>query len=296
VNRLVSNPFDLADTTAYTDWRQAKLADWPGGVDRLRIEVARLAEPSPAEVKAITARIARCNLALISCSNPTDINPSALLDFGRHLGLVRPDGNLCADERAVSAIAVRPTGQATDYVPYTSRALSWHTDGYYKAPGPPVRAWTLLCVRDAAEGGENALLDPEIAYIHLRDQDPALIRALMEPDAMTVPANRQGGLELRPASTGPVFSVIDGHLHMRYSARARNIRWKASPALDAARERLSRLLSEPCVFMFRHRLGPGEGYVSNNVLHNRSAFSDPTGAGRLLLRARYLDRVQTPAD
>jgi hypothetical protein len=36
--------------------------------------------------------------------------------------------------------------------------------------------------------------------------------------------------------------------------------------------------------------------VSNNVLHNRSAFSDPTGAGRLLLRARYLDRVQTPAD
>lgn len=291
----MSNPFDLADTPAYLDWRQAKLADWPGGVDRLRVEVARLAEPSPAEVKAITARIARCNLALISCRNPTDINPSALLDFGRHLGLVRPDGNLCADEQAVSAIAVRPTGQASEYIPYTSRALSWHTDGYYKAPGAPVRAWTLLCVRDAAEGGENALLDPEIAYIHLRDEDPALIQALMEPDAMTVPANREGDLELRPASTGPVFSVIDGHLHMRYSARARNIRWKASPALDAARERLSRLLSEPCVYMFRHRLRPGEGYVSNNVLHNRSGFSDPTGAGRLLLRARYLDWVQTQA-
>jgi hypothetical protein len=29
------------------------------------------------------------------------------------------------------------------------------------------------------------------------------------------------------------------------------------------------------------------------VLHNRSGFRDPPGAGRLLLRARYLDRVQT---
>jgi hypothetical protein len=86
--------------------------------------------------------------------------------------------------------------------------------------------------------------------------------------------------------------VIEGRLHMRYSARTRNITWKSTPALDAARERLTRLLSQPNVYMFRYKLKPGEGYVSNNVLHNRTGFTDPTGAGRLLLRTRYLDRVQ----
>jgi hypothetical protein len=79
---------------------------------------------------------------------------------------------------------------------------------------------------------------------------------------------------------------------MRYSARARNILWKPSPLVAAARERLTRLLSRPSDYMFRHKLRPGEGYVSNNVLHNRSGFADPMGAGRLLLRTRYLDRVR----
>ena len=210
------------------------------------------------------------------------------------LGLTRLDTNLCADDRAVSAIAVRPTGATGDYIPYTDRPLSWHTDGYYNPRDRQVRAWMLFCVRDAAIGGENALLDPELAYIALRDEDPALIRALMAPDAMTVPANRAAGIELRPASTGPVFSVIGGHLHMRYSARTRNIAWKADPTLEAARGRLTRLLSQGGDYMFQHKLRPGEGYVSNNVLHNRAGFTDPTGAGRLLLRTRYLDRVDVP--
>ena len=119
-----------------------------------------------------------------------------MLAFGRRLGLVRLATNLCADERAVSAVAVRPTGRASEYIPYTDRPLSWHTDGYYQPPGSEVRAWMLFCVRDAAVGGENTLLDPEIAYIQLRDEDPSLIRALMEPDAMTVPANVRGGMQL----------------------------------------------------------------------------------------------------
>jgi alpha-ketoglutarate-dependent taurine dioxygenase len=292
----MSGPFDLTDSAAYLAWRASKLRNWPGGTAALRVDVARLASPGPAELTAIDALVARCNLALISCRDPAQIDALALLAFGRRLGLARPDTNLCADERAVSAIAVRPTGRASEYIPYTDRPLSWHTDGYYRAPGWEVRAWMLFCVRDAAVGGENTLLDPEIAYIRLRDEDPSLIQALMEPDAMTVPANVAGGAELRPASTGPVFSVIEGRLHMRYSARIRNIKWKSTPALNTARERLTSLLSQPSVYMFRHKLKPGEGYVSNNVLHNRAGFTDPTGTGRLLLRTRYLDRVQTFTD
>ena len=289
----MSNPFDLNDDTAYLAWREAKLRRWPAGGDGIRVEVARLSHPRPAELEAIIDRLERCNSALVACPDPAQVDAAALLAFGRHLGLHRPDSNLCADEQAVSAIAVRARGQASEYIPYTNRPLSWHTDGYYNVRGSEVRAWTLFCVCDAADGGENGLLDPEIAYLLLRDEDPALVGALMDPDAMRIPANVQGGTLLRPASAGPVFSVIEGRLHMRYSARSRHIEWKSDPALSAARERLTRLLSQPSVYMFRHKLRPGEGYVSNNVLHNRTGFVESTGAGRLLLRARYLDRAGT---
>ncbi len=38
---------------------------------------------------------------------------------------------------------------------------------------------------------------------------------------MTIPANVEGGREIREARTGPVFSVDtkDGTLHMRYTKR-----------------------------------------------------------------------------
>ena len=55
----------------------------------------------------------------------------------------------------------------------------------------------LHCVSPAADGGENGLLDPEIAYLRLRDENPEFIRALMAPDAMTIPANTEEGGENR---------------------------------------------------------------------------------------------------
>jgi hypothetical protein len=290
----MSDAFGLADERAYLSWRATKIARAPRSTEELAVRVRGLGEPTDGELAAIGDALERGNFALIRCADPAGIDAATMLSLGRRLGLVRLDANLCADDRAVSAIAVRPGGHTGDYIPYTDRPLSWHTDGYYNAPGSEVRAWMLFCLHDAASGGENALFDPELAYIRLRDESPELVAALMEPNAMTVPANRDGDLELRPARTGPVFSVIDGHLHMRYSARTRNIEWKPSPALDAARERLTGLLSRPDVYMFRHKLKPGEGYVSNNVLHNRTGFTTATGADRLLLRIRYLDRARAP--
>ena len=59
----------------------------------------------------------------------------------------------------------------------------------------------------AAEGGDNELLDHEIAYIRIRDQNPEWIRALMAADAFTIPSNTEGGEQIRPDHGGPVFSV-----------------------------------------------------------------------------------------
>jgi alpha-ketoglutarate-dependent taurine dioxygenase len=154
----------------------------------------------------------------------------------------------------------------------------------------------LHCVSAAAEGGEHVYLDHEIAYLLLRDENPDYLAALMQPDAMTIPANTEAGVEIRPAQTGPVFSVEprSGSLHMRYTARTRSILWKDDRSTRMAVGFLTELLGGESAFLFHHRLRPGEGIICNNILHKRTAFADDpeTGRTRLLYRARYYDRIR----
>ena len=63
--------------------------------------------------------------------------------------------------------------------------MNWHTDGYYNALEQPVKSFILHCYQQAPVGGENQLLDPEIAYLRLRERNPEFVRALMHPEAMT---------------------------------------------------------------------------------------------------------------
>jgi len=298
---MVSYAFDMADEPSpragYLAWRERKLASYPATADDLRVELGSLADPSASEREAIAQRVARFNMALIAAPLH-QVVPEAILALGRALGLRTADSNLFADRRAISTIAAGGADDRIEYIPYTDRPLSWHTDGYYNTPEAQVRAWILFCLRPAAAGGSNALLDPEIAYILLRDQSPDLIRALMHPGAFTIPANVREGRVLRPESVGPVFSLRSGALHMRYSARSRNVSWRATPHTRAAREALDRLFSTATSYIFTHTLQAGEGLVTNNVLHNRAGFEDlpDPGRGRLLYRVRYLERVQCRDD
>ena len=212
--------------------------------------------------------------------------------LGRQFGLTRLDCNWLADEDGISTLAVSGTGDRREYVPYTDRAIKWHTDGYYNRPERRIRAMVLHCVSDAVSGGENALLDHEIAYILLRDANPEFVRALMAPDAMTIPARVDETGVARDEQTGPVFQVDanTGELGMRYTARTRTIEWKQDATTAAAVACLAKALaSSPHVA--RIRLAPGMGVLANNVLHDRTAFRDASGHRRLLYRARYYDRI-----
>jgi hypothetical protein len=111
----------------------------------------------------------------------------------------------------------------------------------------------------------------------------------MAGDAMTIPANVADGQELRGATSGPVFSVHDGHLHMRYTARKRNVIWRDDPATQAAVRALEEVLAGDEPLAFEATLQGGWGLLSNNVLHTRSGFEE--GSRRLLYRARYYDRI-----
>jgi len=115
----------------------------------------------------------------------------------------------------------------------------------------------------------------------------------MQPDAMTIPANTETGVETREARSGPVFSIdtATGDLHMRYTARTRSIEWKQDDATRAAVAFLEELLESQSPYIFRNRLSAGQGLICNNVLHNRTAFADNASAPRLVYRARYYERI-----
>lgn len=282
-------PFDLTDTDAYGRWRAAKLDGYPAAAQALLVPVADVASPTAEERAALMAVLRKTNMAVYT-TDPA-VSRDAVRAFGGHFGLRRLDRNLGADDDGLTAIRVVAEGSRTRYIPYTDRPISWHTDGYYNEPARSIRGMILHCARPAAAGGENALMDPDIAYILLRDADPAFINAFQHPEAMTIPANEDANGAVRPAETGPVFAANpDGSLHMRYTARTRSIAWRDDPATEDAAAFLAEVLASDSRFIFRHRLAAGEGLLCNNVLHNRTAFED-AGEGRLLYRGRYLDKI-----
>lgn len=288
-------PFDLADRAAYRRWREWKLDCRPADGAAPAVEIEALDRVSDAARAAIVERCRRVNMAIYSVRGDIGSRESltrGLRQFAAIFGLRRLDRHPMAGEEGIAALEAGGAAGATEYIPYTDRPLSWHTDGYYNSPDKQVRAVILHCARDAGEGGENALFDPDIAYIRLRDEDPGFIEALMRPDVMTIPANIEGGREIRPARAGPVFSVDpQGALHMRYSARAKNIRWKDDSAVHGALEFLTALLDGDEPGILRHRLAPGQGIIGNNVLHNRTGFKDGDGTSRLIYRARFHERI-----
>jgi alpha-ketoglutarate-dependent taurine dioxygenase len=220
----------------------------------------------------------------------------AIRRLGQQFGLERLDMNLRADEDSITSLRALPEMSGNHYIPYTNQPLNWHTDGYYNSLEQQVRGIVMFCVHEPATGGDNLFLDPEIAYILMRDENPDYIAALMQFDAMTIPPNIEDGVEIRPQQSGPVFSVQEstGALHMRYTARTRSIEWKDDRNTRLAAGFLTELVNSDSAYIFRYRLCAGQGVICNNVLHRREAFTDDVeqGAQRLLYRARYHDRIR----
>ncbi|MCC2110991.1 MAG: TauD/TfdA family dioxygenase [Hyphomicrobiales bacterium] len=294
----LSGPFSLTDVDAYRRWRDVKLASHSRTIADLLVEVRDLAEPTESEKKAILDRCQRTNMAVYACHgrclDESDVRPD-LKRFAALFGLGLVEDHRSAGEDGIVALEVADTGGRAGFIPYTTKPLNWHTDGYYRGPEDRIRAMVLHCVRPAHEGGVNGLMDPEIAYIRLRDRNPAHIAALMHPDAMTIPAFEEEG-RLRPEGRGPVFCVEPdtGNLYMRYTARKRNVVWRDDATTAAAVTALTEVLADEAdPFRFHHRLEAGMGLLCNNVLHDRTGFVNDPGrsAGRLYYRARYGERI-----
>lgn len=292
---MESSPFYVENEAAYQRWRAAKLERYPATAEELVVPVDNPLSLTDAEAGAMLGICRKTNM-VIYASRVQREDKEIPRAVGERFGLRRLDSNMLADDDGITSLQVVPGKSQRGYIPYSNKRLLWHTDGYYNSADNRIRAFVLHCVSPAAEGGENSLLDHEIAYILMRDANPDYIRALMAPDAMTIPANTETGVETRAAVTGPVFSVdpIGANLHMRYTARTRSIVWKQDAATRAAVQFLENLLAGESPYMFRHTMAAGQGLMCNNVLHNRTAFTDDAdrGIARLVYRARYHDRVR----
>jgi len=295
------NPFDLSNDRAYAAWREQKITDFPARLEELSVDIQDPQLLTDEETSAVRQACSRANMAIYTFKtmhlpgSGKEMDKSVLAEFGSQFGLVRLDNNLYADDEGISSIRVSREKRQGEYIPYSNKGISWHTDGYYNPLSQKIRAMVLHCVRPAERGGENTLMDFEMLYLLMRDENPLYIEALMQADVMTIPANIENGVEIRPEQTGPVFSVDDatGQLHMRYTARTRSIEWKQDEMTQSAVKCLEDILAGESPYIFRHRLTAGQGIICNNVLHTRSAFEDEENSpGRLVYRARYYDRIQ----
>ncbi|MEB8433726.1 TauD/TfdA family dioxygenase [Cocleimonas sp. KMM 6892] len=296
------SPFSLANQESYLRWRDAKLA---------RVESAYQKSPphfqgiiqnglSPTE-NELNNIIKQCNdyclsLYQIRDHESYDIKQTKrmILSLANKLGLSQLDGNICADEDSLTSITQTSRAGQHEYIPYSTKRLSWHTDGYYNLPQNTIHSMLLHCARQAEEGGESKFMDHEIAYILLRDKNPDYIEALMKKNVLTIPANIQNGKEIRAAQTGPVFSLnTQGQLHMRYSARKRNIEWKQDATTLDAVGFIEKMFESESKYIIKHRLKAGEGIICRNVLHCRTAYvdSDHPEEKRLLFRGRFYDEL-----
>lgn len=286
---VAPGPFDLGDHGAYQRWRDAKFAAYPDHFEELVVQVRDPRQLTAAEHAELLRCCRRANLAVYAGPTGDDPDTDIPRRMGAQFGLANLDHNPGADDDGITAITVV---QGSGYIPYSSRPIRWHTDGYYNRPDRQIRAMLLHCVVVAMDGGESGLLDHEMAYIQMRDAHPEYVAALMATDVMTIPGNLEDPRVMRPDRSGPVFWVDPetATLQMRYTARKRNIVWRDDPLVRAAVGFMEGLMSPDSPYLFRATLAPGQGLVCNNVLHDRTGFHD-NGPARLLYRGRYYDRI-----
>lgn len=288
-----ASPFELANTAFYQRWRDKKLAGYPTSLEQLLVEVNDPRRLSQSEYQKLLDVCRKTNMVLYASKTGDDPDPEIPLAIGRSFNVHELDHNWLADESGLTSLTVVNDGSRKSYIPYTNRAINWHTDGYYNPANRQIHALLLHCVHPAAQGGSNRLMDHEIAYIKLREKNPDYISALMAPDVMTIPPRvGEQGVIARQQETGPVFSInpATGDLHMRYTIRTHNIIWKDDELTREAIRYLEDLLENDSEYSYQGTLQSGMGLISNNVLHDRSGFEDGE-VNRLLYRARYYARL-----
>ncbi len=288
--------FPLNDEAAYRHWRADKLARAQSALAYAPVAIADPRAVAPQERAALLAQIADANMALYhwrATPPDDDVLDEWLLGFTEGFGLRAVEDHRSANRNGVVRIERAEGVGRRGYIPYTDLPISWHTDGYYNYHGREhcVQAMILHCGRAAEGGGENRLLDHELAYLRLRDADPEAVRLLSHESAMAIPEATDELGRFRGENVGPVFFLDGGGaLSMRYTARKKYVVWRDEATRRAAERLLALIEAEPLAR--RLKLRPGQGVLCNNVLHDRARFTDNAQNPRMLCRIRFHNRIE----
>ena len=282
----------IFSTDVSTDCLAQRLDDYRAVIASPPVDIADPTTLKHQELAQLRERVAVANFAHYRCAQA--VNDTAVLALCHQVGLKNLHQSVVT--AGLTKIEVSP-GSKARYIPYTNSELNWHTDGYYYPETYPVRAMLLHCVRPALQGGATELINHEIIYALLAQQNPDYVAALSQRDMMTIPPNLDAPDGPRQAQSGPVFWQGPDRICMRYTTRRHNIQWREDSLSREAVEALRKILKQRSDLVFHRQLRPSEGVLSNNTPHRRESFQDSTeqNQGRLFYRGRFHDSIQIPS-
>ncbi len=286
----MANVIDSQDN--YLHWRDEKLASAITNIKDCLVEINNPLQLTTAERSHIRQLADSNNFALFEIQTPQNYIDT-IIRINQQFGLIDHDQHLYAKNHGLSEISISNHKNQSEFIPYTDKAIGWHTDGYYNAVENRIRAFSLFCVRPAANGGENQWIDPQMAYLLLKEQNSEVTDALSHPQAMSIPEHVVDGMVRRKKSTGPVFfhDQKSGELYMRYTQRKKNIEFYNSNEIKQAVEALDQFLASNTDHHFTYTMNANQGMLCNNILHKRMKFTDDANNPRVLLRGRYFNRI-----
>lgn len=281
---------DISNTTKddYKRWEDKKLNNFIYQPDKMMVEIAEAESLKKSEKTKIKDLLDQQNIVFYEFKSMKGTTPSTLLSLSKQLGLEDFDYNPKSDKTGLTPITVQNDLNTDDeYVPYTTKALNWHTDGYYNHFDESIHSWLLHCDEPAKQGGENTFLDHEIAYILFNQQNKNIL-SLMDNIAYTIPENKKTG---RKSVDGYVFSFENKYkkLHMRFTMRENNIHWNENAVKEV--DMLKEIIKKSERYHVKYKLDYRQGVITNNILHNRSSFTNLGNQTRLIYRIRSKKRV-----
>ena len=272
-----------AKSEDFIEWAAKKDLDIPSNINDLKVSISDINYVSKAEISQIKQKLTKFNCCIYASGTDLDDN-STIMRFAQSLGMRTFDSHNI-DDSAISTISANKDENNIRYIPYTNKGLNWHTDGYYDSK--PIFSWLLHCIEPALSGGENFLLDHELAireYILKYDD----IIYLTNNETFSIPTDEVAKREI---TSNYVCDMNNEYkkLHMNFSMRKENI--IVNKDSESAMSKLIKIIKEDCKkYHLTYKLSKSEGIVSNNILHGRNAFKDGR-VMRKILRIRSHERL-----
>jgi len=287
---ILTQQFD-GNSIQYRQWKadRLELQNKQSSLDREPISLTSTSNCNPVVLSRLCDEVKKYGYALYEWNDtPADV-AAAVEKLHSQLALTQHDAGVVTDSGSLALLKDLSGSARGKFIPYTSKAMSWHTDGYYNDQTQSLRCFTLHCISPAAKGGSLSLIDYELLFIALYDEAPDLITLLSHPNAMTLPANKDRLGHDRPDRHAPVFFCYpDGSLGARFTTRTKNIQWRNTQT-KAAAEQATEVLNKLTDWHQTRCLQSGQGIITRNILHSRGAFvDDPSNPPRQMLRGRYL--------